>query len=97
MYGGGPVSDGIGDNLSAAGVKLRSVYGATEFGAPTHIFPTHEEDWKEWCWSEFDREACLVWEDQGDGTEELIISVSLLGRSLVGRSYGSGPSWGRGS
>ncbi|KAI5884843.1 acetyl-CoA synthetase-like protein [Schizophyllum commune H4-8] len=73
MYGGGPVSDGIGDNLSAAGVKLRSVYGATEFGAPTHIFPTHEEDWKEWCWSEFDREACLVWEDQGDGTEELII------------------------
>ncbi|KAL1671541.1 hypothetical protein EV122DRAFT_295427 [Schizophyllum commune] len=73
MYGGGPVSDGIGDNLSAAGVKLRSVYGATEFGAPTHIFPTHEEDWKEWCWSEFDREACLVWEDQGDGTKELII------------------------
>ncbi|KAI4521222.1 acetyl-CoA synthetase-like protein, partial [Schizophyllum commune Loenen D] len=69
MYGGGPVSDGIGDNLSAAGVKLRSVYGATEFGAPTHIFPTHDEDWKEWCWSEFDREACLVWEDQGDGTE----------------------------
>ena len=88
MYGGGPVSDGIGDNLSAAGVKLRSVYGATEFGAPTHIFPTHEEDWKEWCWIEVDPSANLEWAKQSDGTEELIIPVRrdwlrVLGERLL--------------
>ena len=57
------------------GVKLRSVYGATEFGVPTHLFPTHEEDWKEWCWIEVDPSANLEWAKQSDGTEELIIPV----------------------
>ena len=47
-FGGGPLSEAIGDGLSAAGVRLRSGYGATEFGGPSHIIPTHEEDWKEW-------------------------------------------------
>ncbi|KAL1718570.1 hypothetical protein EV715DRAFT_291179 [Schizophyllum commune] len=72
-FGGGPLSEAIGDGLSAVGVKLRSVYGATEFGVPTHLFPTHEEDWKEWCWIEVDPSANLEWAKQSDGTEELII------------------------
>ncbi|KAL1743880.1 hypothetical protein HDZ31DRAFT_64623 [Schizophyllum fasciatum] len=72
-FGGGPLGEVIGDKLCAAGVKIRSVYGATEFGAPTHIKPTHEEDWKEWCWVELDEKASLGWEEQGDGTKELII------------------------
>ncbi|KAL1660867.1 hypothetical protein GGF50DRAFT_118539 [Schizophyllum commune] len=72
-FGGGPLSEAVGDGLSAAGVRLRSGYGATEFGGPSHIIPTHEEDWKEWSWIEIDTNASLEWEKQSDGTEELII------------------------
>ncbi|KAL1690001.1 hypothetical protein GGG16DRAFT_103377 [Schizophyllum commune] len=72
-FGGGPLSEAVGDGLSAAGVRLRSGYGATEFGGPSHIIPTHEEDWKEWSWIEIDTDAALEWEKQSDGTEELII------------------------
>ncbi|KAL1718563.1 hypothetical protein EV715DRAFT_291171 [Schizophyllum commune] len=72
-FGGGPLSEAVGDGLSAAGVRLRSGYGATEFGGPSHIIPTHEEDWKEWSWIEIDTNAALEWEKQSDGTEELII------------------------
>ncbi|KAL1699760.1 hypothetical protein EV121DRAFT_295858 [Schizophyllum commune] len=72
-FGGGPLSEAVGDGLSAAGVRLRSGYGATEFGGPSHIIPTHEEDWKEWSWIEIDTNAALEWEKQSDGTEELTI------------------------
>ncbi|KAL1710425.1 hypothetical protein EV121DRAFT_192955 [Schizophyllum commune] len=75
IYCGGPLSDALGDNLSASGVKLRSILGATEFGIPSHLMPTHEEDWTEWCWVELDANASLNWEKQDDGTEELIISA----------------------
>ena len=74
-FGGGPLSEAVGDGLSAAGVRLRSGYGATEFGGPSHIIPTHEADWKEWSWIEIDTNAALEWEKQSDGTEELIIPV----------------------
>ncbi|KAL1695048.1 hypothetical protein GGG16DRAFT_109571 [Schizophyllum commune] len=73
IYCGGPLSDALGDNLFASGVKLRSILGATEFGIPSHLMPTHKEDWKEWCWVELDTNASLDWEKQDDGTEELII------------------------
>ena len=75
-FAGGPLSDATGDFLASAGVKLRSIYGATEFGAPSRLRPTHEEDWKECGWVELDTAACLAWEPQGDGTQELIIPVS---------------------
>ncbi|KAI5827846.1 acetyl-CoA synthetase-like protein [Schizophyllum commune Tattone D] len=72
-FGGGPLGEVIGNQLVDLGIKLRSIYGATEFGAPSRLKPTHEEDWKECGWVELDTDACLVWEDQGDGTQELII------------------------
>ena len=64
IYCGGPLTDALGDNLSASGVKLRSILGATEFGIPSHLMPTHKEDWKEWCWVELDANASLDWEKQ---------------------------------
>ncbi|KAL1718564.1 hypothetical protein EV715DRAFT_291172 [Schizophyllum commune] len=72
-FGGGPLGEVIGNQLVDMGIKLRSIYGATEFGAPSRLRPTHEEDWKECGWVELDTDACLAWEDQGDGTQELII------------------------
>ncbi|KAI4521212.1 acetyl-CoA synthetase-like protein [Schizophyllum commune Loenen D] len=73
VYGGGPLSEPIGEILATAGVKLRSILGATEFGVPSHCMPTHEEDWNEWRWIELDANAAIEWEKQEDGTEELII------------------------
>ncbi|TRM56543.1 hypothetical protein BD626DRAFT_519015 [Schizophyllum amplum] len=75
-FGGGPLSDAAGDTLSAASVKLRSMYGSTEAGVPTHFAPTRDEDWKEWRWIELDLNAQLAWEPQGDGSEELIITAN---------------------
>ncbi|TRM56544.1 hypothetical protein BD626DRAFT_618939 [Schizophyllum amplum] len=75
-FGGGPLSDAAGNALSSAGVKLRSIYGATEFGVPTHIAPSKDEDWKEWRWIELDLNAQLAWEPQGDDSEELIITAN---------------------
>ncbi|KAL1663173.1 hypothetical protein GGF50DRAFT_116273 [Schizophyllum commune] len=72
-FGGGPLGEVIGNQLVDLGIRLRSIYGATEFGAPSRLKPTYEEDWKECGWVELDTDACLAWEDQGDGTQELII------------------------
>ncbi|KAL1743867.1 hypothetical protein HDZ31DRAFT_39949 [Schizophyllum fasciatum] len=72
-FAGGPLSDATGDKLAAAGVKLRSIYGATEFGVTSHVKPTHDEDWKEWRWVELDANARLAWEKQSDGTQELLV------------------------
>ena len=53
-FGGGPLGEVIGNQLVDMGIKLRSIYGATEFGAPSRLTPTHEEDWKECGWVELD-------------------------------------------
>ncbi|KAL6300786.1 hypothetical protein BKA93DRAFT_752423 [Sparassis latifolia] len=39
MYGGGPLSQAVGDRLSAAGVPLLSVYGTTEFTVMNTFLP----------------------------------------------------------
>ncbi|KAL1679182.1 hypothetical protein EV122DRAFT_210432 [Schizophyllum commune] len=72
-FAGGPLSDATGDFLAEAGVKLRSIYGATEFGVTSHVKPTRDEDWKEWRWIELDANARLAWDKQSDGTEELLV------------------------
>ncbi|KAI4521215.1 acetyl-CoA synthetase-like protein [Schizophyllum commune Loenen D] len=73
VFAGGPLGEAIGNQLVDLGIKLRSIYGATEFGAPSRLKPTYEEDWKECGWVELDMDACLAWEELGDGTQELII------------------------
>ena len=84
-YAGGPLSTGTGNKLVAAGVKLVSVFGATEVGAPTLLFDTDDShgpdaDVKtsaDWSWMQFSDRARTRWIDQGDGTFELQFLVEF--------------------
>ncbi|TFK50162.1 putative aminoadipate reductase [Heliocybe sulcata] len=54
LTGGGPMSVEIGDQLVAAGVKLRTIYGGTEFGGPTYAIPPEGlVDPKDWNYLRF--------------------------------------------
>ena len=84
-YAGGPLSTGTGNKLVAAGVKLVSVFGATEVGAPTLLFDTDDShgpdaDIKtsaDWSWMQFSDRVKTRWIDQGDGTFELQFLVEF--------------------
>ncbi|KAJ7623615.1 hypothetical protein FB45DRAFT_681389, partial [Roridomyces roridus] len=52
VWAGGPLPQRIGDSLVEQGVKLRSVYGATEIGTVTDL-RLDEKDEKEWAWFQF--------------------------------------------
>ncbi|MCJ1243592.1 hypothetical protein MMC30_000789 [Trapelia coarctata] len=46
-FGGGPLKSSVGENLSAAGVRLLNHYGATEIGPLAPIFvPAMDYDWQ---------------------------------------------------
>ncbi|KAF8953018.1 putative aminoadipate reductase [Flammula alnicola] len=68
-YAGGALSPKLGDNMLVAGVKLCSVYGATEFGSPTHPV-TRKGDEMDWAYMEFSDRSKVRWVPQGDGTYE---------------------------
>ncbi|THH28492.1 hypothetical protein EUX98_g5704 [Antrodiella citrinella] len=78
-FAGGPLSDTNGVKLTAAGVKLFSVYGATECGVPTGLFDADDSqgpdaDVKtsaEWSWMKFVDYVNIRWIPQGDGSYEL--------------------------
>ncbi|KII90242.1 hypothetical protein PLICRDRAFT_40443 [Plicaturopsis crispa FD-325 SS-3] len=70
-YGGGPLATKTGDALIKAGVRLRSLYGATEFGPPTYFLPRNPVDAECWNWLRFHSNTNIRWADQGDGTYEL--------------------------
>ncbi|CAL1703594.1 unnamed protein product [Somion occarium] len=78
-YAGGPLSEVNGKKLAAAGVRLVSIYGGTEFGAPTGLFDMDDSqgldaDVKttaDWAWFSFGDIVNCRWIDQGDGTYEL--------------------------
>ena len=64
----------------SSGVKLYSIYGGTEFGAPTHPFPSKtDRDVMDWAWQRFSDRANVRWIAQGDGTYECQLLVHLLG------------------
>lgn len=58
----------------AAGVKLTSVYGGTEFGPLTHILRNSIEQHL-WEWLRFGPNQSLRWVLQGDGTYECQLLV----------------------
>ena len=83
-YGGGPVSALVNRKLLeyGRGVRMFSLYGATEFGAPmkapwarsaTQALGRPDSEW-EYC--QVSDAATVRWEDQGDGTFELVVLVS---------------------
>ncbi|KAJ7153064.1 putative aminoadipate reductase [Mycena crocata] len=66
---GGSLPQRLGDSLVAAGVKLRNLYGTTEFGAISALIPWAGDE-LEWEWVRFPEEVTLRWDPQGDGTFE---------------------------
>ncbi|KAF7798276.1 hypothetical protein EIP86_009494 [Pleurotus ostreatoroseus] len=84
VYAGGPLSKKAGDKLVAAGVKLTSVYGATEFGSVAlAYYPDKPEDAsydirapQDWEWLQMNPRYTLRWIPQGDGTYELHVLAS---------------------
>ncbi|TFK33796.1 acetyl-CoA synthetase-like protein [Crucibulum laeve] len=67
-YGGGHISQQLGDSLVSAGVTLRALFGATEFGATSLL--KMEDDAATWGWIQFSDRVNLRWAPQGDGTFE---------------------------
>ena len=72
-----------GDALVAAGVKLCSVYGATELGSVTKAFEWEPQGsqppvktLQEWEWVQISDLCQPIWDPQGDGTFELKFRVS---------------------
>ncbi|KAJ6480154.1 putative aminoadipate reductase [Mycena sanguinolenta] len=68
-FSGGPLPERIGNALVETGVKIRNIYGATEFGAVSAIVP-FEGDEKLWEWVRFSDEITVQWDSQGDETFE---------------------------
>ncbi|KAI6117048.1 hypothetical protein EDD16DRAFT_1708011 [Pisolithus croceorrhizus] len=68
-YAGGPLSKKAGNALVNAGVKLGSVYGATEVAAFTTCIRT-PNDQKEWEWVRPGPNTHIRWAPLGDGTFE---------------------------
>ncbi|KAG9308660.1 putative aminoadipate reductase [Chiua virens] len=69
-FAGGPLAKKTGDALVAAGVKLASVYGTTEFSAITYTFRSCRRSWTLWEWVRFGPNQRIRWVAQGDGTYE---------------------------
>jgi len=59
-----------------AGVKLSSVYGATECGDITYFF-RNEVEQKLWEWVQFGPNSKIRWVPQDDGTYECQVLVRL--------------------
>ncbi|CAK5283812.1 unnamed protein product [Mycena citricolor] len=63
-FGGGPLTLQVGDELVEQGVKLVTLYGATEFGMPNVI--RADDDPRDWAWFKFAETAKLRWVPEGD-------------------------------
>ncbi|KAF8971819.1 acetyl-CoA synthetase-like protein [Flammula alnicola] len=81
-FGGGALSPQIGSLLWKSGVKLRCMYGGTEFGAFGSSSPRKgdEEDWE---YMEFNEKCNIRWMPQGDGTYELQFLTSDVHRLSI--------------
>ncbi|KAG6824420.1 hypothetical protein H0H92_006932 [Tricholoma furcatifolium] len=82
VYAGGTLAPKIGVQLVDAGVNLAIAYGATEFGAPTHIAQGNGVG-KEWEYVLFSDLTKIRWVDQGDGTFECQVLACETHRPMV--------------
>lgn len=74
-YGGGSLASGVGDRLAQAGVLIGSIYGGTEFGTCTRLFPPQDCSPKEWPWLAIADRARPRWVPVGDEGFELQLLV----------------------
>ena len=79
VFAGGPLAKKTGDALVAAGVKLSSVYGTTEFGVITYSFRSPFEQVL-WEWVRFGPNQRMRWVAQEDGTYECQVLVRVFWR-----------------
>ncbi|KAJ6483120.1 putative aminoadipate reductase [Mycena sanguinolenta] len=96
-FSGGPLPERIGNALVEAGVKIRGIYAATEFGAVSPILPFGGDE-KLWEWIRFSDEITVQWNSQGDGTFECQILSSDRHTSSVenmkgARGYATSDLW----
>ncbi|KAJ3509565.1 hypothetical protein NLJ89_g5155 [Agrocybe chaxingu] len=68
-FAGGAVPPKLGNYMAEQGVYLTQIYGATEFGTPTHFF-RKEGDEMDWEYVSFFEDINLRWVPQVDGTFE---------------------------
>ncbi|KZT20031.1 putative nonribosomal peptide synthetase [Neolentinus lepideus HHB14362 ss-1] len=69
---GGPLSTKIGDRLVSQGVKLVSLYGATEMGIPMSLLPTAgDKEPTDWQYLAITDRSLPRWVPQDDGSYEL--------------------------
>ncbi|CAA7265482.1 unnamed protein product [Cyclocybe aegerita] len=68
-YGGGALPSKLGNFMTESGVHITPIYGATEFGAPIHLFcpKGYESGWE---YIKFSEDINIRWVPQGDGTFE---------------------------
>jgi hypothetical protein len=69
-FGGGPLAAEVGDALTAAGCRLRSLFGATEFAVINNVY-SHSAAPADWAWVAFHPNAHIRWAPAGDGSFEL--------------------------
>jgi hypothetical protein len=84
---GGPLSQKTGCLLVERGVKLSSVYGGTEFGAPTRFYCGPDRSPEDWSWFSFIDSVNPRFISQGDGLYEcqFLVSHTCLCRKRVSR------------
>ncbi|KAJ3503559.1 hypothetical protein NLJ89_g8377 [Agrocybe chaxingu] len=68
-FSGGAVPTKLGNFMTESGVYITPVYGATEFGSPTHLIRS-EADATDWEYIKFSEDISVHWVPQGDGTFE---------------------------
>lgn len=76
-WSGGVLSAKIGDALTAAGVILVNVYGATEFGPVTGFLRDTVPSHVDWSYVRFGERLKLRWVAQGDGSSECQVLVRV--------------------
>lgn len=81
IYGGGPLSQGVGDELVAKGVSIFSMYGISETGVNNVILPnTTGTDWQYFSFSE---DVHPYFKPNGEGNYELIVVSSATEKPCV--------------
>ncbi|KZP28667.1 putative aminoadipate reductase [Athelia psychrophila] len=98
-YAGGPLARKVGDALSADGVTIWCLYGATEFGCLTTLYGGAEERGPEdWSYMRFDENVHVRWVRQADGTfESQFLDTEVHKLSVLNlpdaRGYASNDLW----
>ncbi|KAJ7045929.1 putative aminoadipate reductase [Mycena alexandri] len=83
-FSGGTLSAPVGNELARSGVALTSVYGGTEFGAPSHTVPLAKDVADgDWMYIRFDSRANIRWVAHGDGLHEAVFLATEKHRPAV--------------